>query len=699
MRKELELIEKIEAYLQGRLSPAETEQFERQLADDPQLLTEVELQRQLMTGIQRASLRGSVLKAKKRYVFRRQFLKWGLGGLGTAGLIASLLYYQTSRNNVTLYEVNKLPAYNEAGERQWVDADRRLPAQTYLINASRDTVIETKKGIVLAISSRSFRDEDNRPVTGQVQVVMKEALDPASVMTAGLSTRSDTQMLSTGGMFFLDARQQGHILHIDTIRPITVQIPATEDRAGMQLYKGKRMSNGTINWVDPHPLERSLVSVDIQTLDFYPPHYLNSLQAWGYDSRDKRFTDSLYYSFSYFFHHPKIDMHIGNEDLDFGFLANDSDRVKNCGLDPAKIKTIWSPEFQNTIISTREFEERLRSLYYLGDNDLLDLYINHLDWNLSDIDSLVATQSLSSHYKHIFQAFADRHVGKVGNASPQLRQLAVYYKMKAQAYAAALSKTESDFWARQKELDSTSDAKRQQHQEDSFRRVAQNFRQEFDINFKEACRQLGYDTTINSLPPSQSVYTATITTTGWCNIDRAVTASTLTRTTLDYTDSATMKKAVIRYLPVSFQIADWKSLSRLYVYLLPDKLSSFMLMSGSEGVYTEKLNELLKYDLVCIGYKGDQAWYYHQGDIRPAVYTNIQLKSVSAEELASQLNQAGNLTQAEELRKENSFSEFDIQDQKRRKRLKDLRELRIRVGRIVTRCGIYYSTPTEDEGY
>ncbi|TMI71650.1 MAG: hypothetical protein E6H09_12985 [Bacteroidetes bacterium] len=64
------------------------------------------------------------------------------------------------------------------------------------------------------------------------------------------------------------------------------------------------MANGTIDWIDPKPLEHDLLPVDIKSLNFYPPDYLDSLAHWGYDIKNKAFTDSLYYSFASGFGQP-----------------------------------------------------------------------------------------------------------------------------------------------------------------------------------------------------------------------------------------------------------------------------------------------------------------------------------------------------------------------------------------------------------
>ena len=75
MRKELELTEQIERYLQGQLSGTEKTAFEEQMAGDPALREAVQLQRQLIMGIERATLKQKVQQAGKRFNTIRRFTR------------------------------------------------------------------------------------------------------------------------------------------------------------------------------------------------------------------------------------------------------------------------------------------------------------------------------------------------------------------------------------------------------------------------------------------------------------------------------------------------------------------------------------------------------------------------------------------------------------------------------------------------
>jgi hypothetical protein len=529
MRPELEIIEKIEQYLRGELNAADKAAFEKQIAADPSLKEQVNLQQDIMRGIERTELKMKIVKAGKSFKFGKSFTQWGLGGLSLVVLVGAFLFYK-SQAGKNEYGKNSLPELNEQGEKLWADADRNIQAQVFTIDAAKDTVIETKGGIVMAIPANDFLDENGNIVEGKVNFTVKEALDPATMINAGLSTRSGNELLESGGMFFTDARKDGKILKINSIKGIYTEIPANEIKPGMQLFSGKRMADGTIDWIDPKPLEHDLVAVDIKTLNFYPPNYLDSLAHWGHDIKNKTFTDSLYYSFASRFAQPattdstkEMAVIYENELVS----ADLTDRIKTdtakklegavkdfgaidsipCGINPAKIKCIWNEQFQNTFIATREFEERLKTIHDIGDPSILDLYVNNLGKPLYYIDSLAALRwHMESDNK--FEDFAARRDGRVKTGSVQFEMLKKYYENKTKAYTEAVTKLQNEYWNKQAEMDGDAINKRSQHVTDSSKRMQKNYNQELDLNMKEAYRQLG-----RGVPPT--VYSCQVRTTGW----------------------------------------------------------------------------------------------------------------------------------------------------------------------------------------
>src|SRR5690606_15454452 len=101
-------------------------------------------------------------------------------------------------------------------------------------------------------------------------------------------------LLETQGMFSFRAHTpEGELLDINPKTGVYVQIPVEEHKAGMQLYDGVKNEEGIVNWVNPEPLMKIPVPVDMAELDFYPVGYEDSLNAMKL-RKDKKFRDSLY---------------------------------------------------------------------------------------------------------------------------------------------------------------------------------------------------------------------------------------------------------------------------------------------------------------------------------------------------------------------------------------------------------------------
>jgi len=715
MRTELELIQKIEAWLDGSMSAEEQRLFEENMLRDAHLLGEVRLQQEIMNGIENAALRQKIQQTGRLRRRRRNLRNWGGAGLAVILLTAAIFLiakqhvpatptsappnipaksqapiYSGATTHDTIIPTNtgftlSIPNTQPDSNEQRVRTKNTIPLQSFHINTNADTVIETKGGIILSIPASSFLDSSGQPVTGPIDFVIHEALDPASIIKAGLSTRSGDQLLETGGMFYVDAVQDGRTLKIDPSRSIYAQVPANQYQPDMQLFTGRRLADGTIDWQDPRPLEHYLNTVDIHQLNFYPPHYLDSVRSWGYNADDRQFTDSLYFSFAGLSSQaaaPVRSSPVAAQPRPVDYTQRDTIILDSsigprydCDIDPARIKAIWNDSFRNTLLATREFEQRMTYIHMAGPK-ILDLYVQNLDKNLSTIDSMTAASPyISGQLKgEIFPSFARRRDGKVPLGIQQLQKLNIYYIQKTQAFATAVARTQKEFWDHEALLDK----KYTDHTIDSIERTSRNFQQELDINFREACRQLGY--TIAPARPTPSVYQVKLPATGWFNLDKYVRTATEGRTTLNVTDPQTGKKTVIQYLPASFHPARWKDYDRLYVYLLPDRLSSYMRLTSANGSYPEKLNVLLSYDLVCIGYKGGQAFFYSKPKVQAGDHS-FGLQPIDSATLDIQLKKWGNQSQSAGLLRENAFDRWRQQDRPRLQRNERLRDLRDKMER------------------
>lgn len=163
MRKELELIEKIESFLSGKMETAEQIAFEKQMADDSELKEEVKLQQEIMKGVQRSLWKQDATIALKKYNLANNMLKWGFTGLNVV-MISLLTYYFTG--NAPKSNLNKNVSENaihEENKPETIQNDsvyESLYGNSFVIDASRDTVVETSDGTRIAIPGNIFVDEN-----------------------------------------------------------------------------------------------------------------------------------------------------------------------------------------------------------------------------------------------------------------------------------------------------------------------------------------------------------------------------------------------------------------------------------------------------------------------------------------------------------------------------------------------------------
>jgi TonB family protein len=798
MRKELELMETIDNYLNGRLSEAERAAFENRMNADPNLKKEVELQKQLLEGMERAGLKQSAKQSMKKYKLGKGLKKWGLMGLSVAviALGSMFVYNSISKNEHKENDAYELPELNEQGEKLWSDADKYLAPQLFELDTEKDTVVETQDGIVIAVPAHSFLAASGQSATGRITLEVKEALHAGEIMKAGLSTKSGDKLLETGGMFYINARQEGASLKIDPKNPLYAEIPAAEIKPNMQLFEGKRMPDGSIDWVNPKPIRKDLIPVDLTSLDFYPPHYLDSVKAFGYNNKDKRFTDSLYFSYASLFGKSTVPLYdtisddfdepaakpdsaknnsltaqlgiapsgerlfkqncvachslgkntiigpglkgvltrVPGEDWLLKYIKNNEaliksgdayaqkiqhfspsamtvftnlsdDEIKNIiayiknyspvtmsnkygaesikGINPASVRAIWDGDFDNTLIATREFGNRMPLIHNTCDQNVLDTYVNNLDKDLSAIDSAVMLKHPE------FAAFAARGDGKVNNSSKTVQLLEKYYEERKKQFTETMIKTRDAFRAKVEAGDANAAARRTAYSQKEIERMNNNFKEELFVNINTASGQIRN----NAVLPA-TTYGAPITSTGWKNCDRFIVAvaaipvgnATKSRTSLSYTvPGENTPRVSINYRPLSVSVKARETFDRVLVYLLPDELNSFMRAEEKNGNFDEKLNELMICKMVCIGYKGKDSYYYSQDNVKPGSLAVALIKTDDAI-IQDNINKLGKLSQVKAMNDELNYFAFEKEESRRQAMLVKLRELTEKIRKVIFPC-------------
>ncbi len=613
----------------------------------------------------------------KKFSNAKSLWKWGIGGaitIAAAGILIPLAVKNSSDNPSG--DLNNIAVADSL-----IKDDVKIQAQHFLLNSKNDTVLETKDGIVFALSKESFVDENGKPAEGGIDVVVKEAMSAEAIMTSGLSTTSNGELLETGGMFYISAYANGKELKINPNKPVHAQVPTDEIKPGMMLFSGEKLPNGQINWVNPIELEKYLVPVDITSLNFYPPNYENKLSELGYGEKGKKWKDSLYFSFT---ETPEVVAPEKQASLDdlVGFLGSGPTekkmKVQKKFINPIKIKTIWNAKFNNTLLATKEFEERLKVIFSTCDNSLLELYINNIEKNMYEIDDMAFAKSGNAKFKE----FAERKDGKVKVNEAFAKNLSKYYEQQSKKNQEAITALRDKFYKKQNELNQQFKKAQNDHAKKEVEIASNNFAKEYEKNKTEVYKQLGFK--------EGPVYKATITSIGWNNIDKYVMDATVSRTTTKITFNG--KTATITYKPFGVEVADKASYDRIYAYLLADGLYSFQRMNEQEAGFTEKLNGFFTYRLVIVGYKGEQAYLFQQDALsKDGGKIIADMKTVNADELKSALQQ--NNKMSNDVIEDLHFEKIKVENDKRVNENMKMEELRENLWPVIAPCDLETAAP------
>lgn len=225
----------------------------------------------------------------------------------------------------------------------------RPTTQTFTIKGDRDTLLVGQNGTTLTILKNTFVNSQGQPAT-TVKIDLVEVNSIADIIKANLQTTSGEKILQTGGMFFIDAKENNKSLAVAEGKSIYVEVKSNFKDPQMKIFDGKFDDKGKIDWTTAGDLENNLIPIPLRLVNFH-----------------------------------KCDF--------------------ECGFTKKQTDDLSSPKFENTYIATREFEDRCCAMMYATcpqSNNLsqkfLDIYTTNIDKPLFYSDSLVVDY-LAKHYK------------------------------------------------------------------------------------------------------------------------------------------------------------------------------------------------------------------------------------------------------------------------------------------------------------
>lgn len=664
-----EITKLIEQYLAGELSANDTQIFEDRLSNNTELQAEVDFQKSIHEAAKRSALRTEINSVAKQFHFSNT-LKWGGMGLGILLVAAISIFYLTTTNfskenrsdsnSDSKFNVEDARALTSKLENE-VLIDH-LKSEFFAWNAS-DTAFLSKEGILVSVPNNAFL-LNGKPYEDDAIIQWQEALDGGTIVKSGLSTTSNGKLLETQGMFSFTAKtKDGKQLTINPKVGVYVQVPVDEYKSGMKLFDGEKDSAGNINWIKPRDFEKIPLAVPMDQLDFYPSQYepkLNELKA----GIGKKYRDSLYLSFEQeevvekkvessikerlpVVEHFNSVIDVRNEPIKkrrenneslkggpssyepiFPDIPQEAIRYFDSigwdgptGIPPSSVLGFWNQKFNNTLLSTREFEARMKEIHKTCDKSVLEIYTANLNKSMSELDQRAVAKGYPQ-----FRKFADEQVGKLNASSPHLDGLQAFYQQAIKGYKEDSKAAWQAEKARREKWDASMKDERQSEKVRTSTRDAQLFQEEYTLNHANVRKQLGrvLGATIYGNNPI-------------CNIDRFVMKTTLARKTAEFYDSETGKTARIQYNDFTFSIAESGKYKQLYAYLFPDQLNSYHRLSITKGIFSYSLNEAITYDLAIVGISEDGYAFSKLIQVKGGKLGEIRLENVSENEVDQQI--------------------------------------------------------------
>ncbi len=116
-------------------------------------------------------------------------------------------------------------------------------------SASSPIQVVTAKGTKILFENNSFVDESNSPVSGTINIAVKEILTPAEMILSDMPTVAGNRLLESGGEYNITVTQSNRKLKLAPGKYLKMQLPDIGvSSTNMQVFNGSLKSNGTVDW-------------------------------------------------------------------------------------------------------------------------------------------------------------------------------------------------------------------------------------------------------------------------------------------------------------------------------------------------------------------------------------------------------------------------------------------------------------------
>lgn len=121
-------------------------------------------------------------------------------------------------------------------------------SQKYTVSGTTPSTITGLGGTRIKINPADFETVDGKPVTGDIEVELKELDSPEKMALAGAPTMSDGNTIISGGSYYFGMSAGGQELKLKEGSTMEVDLPQIVDDPDMEVYLGEVDGNGNVNW-------------------------------------------------------------------------------------------------------------------------------------------------------------------------------------------------------------------------------------------------------------------------------------------------------------------------------------------------------------------------------------------------------------------------------------------------------------------
>ncbi|XOV66431.1 MAG: hypothetical protein ACFHU9_12465 [Fluviicola sp.] len=316
---------------------------------------------------------------------------------------------------------------------------------------------------------------------------------------------------------------------------------------------------------------------------------------------------------------------------------------------PSNVMAFWKSAFNNTILSTREFERRMQVIHSTCDNEVLELYTHNLNEPLSNIDRKVVRMGYLE-----FQEFANENVGALELSNPHVALLSAFYDKATDMLRKDAKTKVSSEEERLKQWNTIVD---EQSKKD--RQRAQNRNLQYSNNLRNFTRsnlakQFGKMQGFTITQGSNGRATAIK------NIDalRPYAGFPMAdlRKKMEEATQKTTAVTKIKYNDFKVRVANFQKYTSVYLYLYADEINSYQRINlDSTGTVECRLQNDISYAIGIVGITPEGFSYYEHDFLKEGNLGKVKLKAVSEKELDARIEKmnterlSGNNTLAVEM--------------------------------------------------